>query len=76
MKLKDLKDVTPMNKCVVIEHTNREPLLHGYLEWFTNIGLEDRNVIQIYADQNILHIMIERESEHYESRRSIRQQSR
>lgn len=71
MKLKDLKDAVSMNTNVIIENRDKQPLLHGYLEWFMNTGLENREIISINAEQNTLHIMIEMESEQYESRRSI-----
>lgn len=71
MKLKDLKDVAPLNKCVIVENRNKQSLLHGYLEWFMDTEFENREVLLINVENNILHIMIERESEQYESRRSI-----
>lgn len=71
MKLKDLQDAVSMNTNVIIENRDKEPLLRGYLEWFMNTGLENREIISINAEQNTLHIMIEMESEQYVFRKSI-----
>jgi len=58
MKLKELKSVVAMVTYVVIEDTDKNPLLRGYYEWFIDSALQNKEIVTMYVEHDNLHIMI------------------